>query len=382
MRIALIHSFYSSQAPSGENNIVNAHIAALEKKGHEVLLVAKYTDDEAEAPLYKLRTALNVATQRGPSPLEALKKFAPDIVHVHNLFPNFSKTWLDVWDGPLVATLHNFRPVCAAGTLFRDGHACTECIDFGSHRAVVNRCYRGSAVASLPLAIQTKGGIANDPVIRRADRIVVLSERAYGMYVSLGVDPAKVSLVPNFVDEAPFAPEAEPGRHWVYIGRLSSEKGVLTLIRSWPASEELRIYGEGPLLEEAKELVVNSPNISVLGGVASNEVPAHLSEARGLVFPSECPEGAPLVYLEALAAGRPIIARNGNSVADDVAAHGTGLVYSNSDQLGSSLDSVNENWAGYHAKTINRYMSAFSHSAWTQQIEGVYAEVIGRTGKK
>lgn len=381
MKIAIVHSFYSSLVPSGENNVVMEQISALERQGHEVMLIARYTDEDATNPLYKIRTALNVATQRGASPLSALRDFDPDVVHVHNLFPNFSRSWLQSWNGPLVATLHNFRPVCAAGTLFRNGQPCAECINHGSHRAVINRCYRSSAIATVPLALQTRSGIQGDPVLRRADRIIVLADRAHQMYQSLGVDHRRLDLLPNFVDSRPFTPNAGPGQHWTYIGRLAAEKGIITLINSWPDDQELRIYGDGPLRQAVDDLASHLPNVRYLGSVPRPEIPQILAESRGLVFPSEWPEGAPLVYVEALAAGRPVIARHGNSVADDVAANFTGLVYTNKAELRDRLVAASSAWRLYHSRAISRFESAYSMTAWTEKIEQIYVAASERTGK-
>src|SRR4051812_31099182 len=83
----------------------------------------------------KLGAAFAVASGYGASPLSALSRFKPDVVHVHNLFPNWAWRWLNEWDGPLVATLHNFRPLCAAGTLFRDDH---NCLNNCGHRGTVS----------------------------------------------------------------------------------------------------------------------------------------------------------------------------------------------------------------------------------------------------
>ena len=77
---------------------------------------------------YPLEAAATVATGLGPSPIEQLRRFRPDVVHVHNLFPNFGKRWLRTWDGPMVATMHNYRPICPAATLFRDGRVCRDCL--------------------------------------------------------------------------------------------------------------------------------------------------------------------------------------------------------------------------------------------------------------
>src|SRR6266702_8426604 len=94
----------------------------------------------------------SVATGFGADPTEDLRRFAPDVVHVHNLLPNFGTRWLDRWPGPVVATLHNFRSMCPAGTLYRSGHVCTACPDGNPGAALRHACYRGSTLATLPLA--------------------------------------------------------------------------------------------------------------------------------------------------------------------------------------------------------------------------------------
>src|SRR3954451_274021 len=122
LRIALVHSYFSSRVPSGENRAVDAQAAALRQAGHVVEVVAQYTDERLRRLTYPVEAALTVATGRGPSPLPELERFTPDLVHVHGLFPNFGKHWLTHWQGPVVATMHNYRPLCPAATLFRDGH--------------------------------------------------------------------------------------------------------------------------------------------------------------------------------------------------------------------------------------------------------------------
>lgn len=355
---------------------MTAQVAALEGDGHEVCLVSRFTDDYAEQRTYKLRSAVTVATDHGYSPLPELKQFRPDIVHVHNLFPNYSSSWLHQWDGPLVATLHNYRSTCAAGTLYRNGSPCTECIDSGSHRAVVHRCYKQSGLATLPLAIRTRNGVAGDNVIQRADRLIALSNRSYDIFRSLGIATAKMALLPNFVDGAPYSPHSVPGDHWVYIGRLTEEKGILTLIHSWPSGQSLHIIGDGPLRDEILSHVDRSPNIRFVGPVSNSEVPKILAEAKGLVFPSEWPEGAPIVYVEALAAGRPVLARAGNSVADDVLQHGTGVVYSNAQQLEIGLQRVTNNWRNVHDNALLHFEEHYSMESWVKNLVSLYEACI------
>jgi len=154
MRIALVHSFYSSQQPSGENQVVVAQVDALREAGHEVLLVARYTDPAIQERGYSVRAALGVATGFGPDPTADLRDFSPDVVHIHNLFPNFGTRWVSRWEGPLVATLHNYRPLCANGLLYRDGHNCTLCPEGDRLASMRYGCYRDSRIATLPLALR------------------------------------------------------------------------------------------------------------------------------------------------------------------------------------------------------------------------------------
>src|SRR5262249_45510078 len=129
IRIAIVHSFYSSRQPSGENGVVESEVAALRAAGHDVRLFAARTDDLERDRLYPGKAAARGASGRGASPLTAVERFGPDVVHVHNLFPNIARRWVAGLRRPLVTTLHNFRPLCVNGLLYRDGHVCTLCPD-------------------------------------------------------------------------------------------------------------------------------------------------------------------------------------------------------------------------------------------------------------
>ena len=112
MRIAIVHSYYSSAQPSGENVVVDLQADALRRAGHEVRVIGARTDEKSKEFAYSMRSAVRASTGLGASPSRQLLEFEPHVVHVHNLFPNFGSRWLEQWDGPVVATLHNFRSIC------------------------------------------------------------------------------------------------------------------------------------------------------------------------------------------------------------------------------------------------------------------------------
>jgi glycosyltransferase involved in cell wall biosynthesis len=378
MKVALVHSYYSGDAPSGENIVVEAQYRALLDRGVDARIIGVRTDDLSKMYGYKIRTAAKVATGLGLSPLREIEGFDPDIVHVHNLFPNWSTSWLDAWHGKIVATVHNYRSVCASGTLFREGKFCDACFQKGSFSAVIHGCYRGSSLGSLPLAIQNRRGVAGNPLLRRADRVISLSHRANHLLQTFGLEKSKLSLVPNFVEDEGFAPTATPGQHWAYIGRLSEEKGILELLQNWPANEQLRIFGDGALRSKVSEMC--DRNIRLEGPIDRSEVPMVLSQARGLVFPSLTPEGAvPLTYVEALAAGRPTVSRAGNGAADDIDASGTGKVFSDWSQLGECIKEVSADLSPMTVRARRHYETQFTKSIWTDLITQLYTDVLRRT---
>lgn len=381
MRVALVHSFYSDSAPSGENIAVELQLTALRRHGFEAALVAIRTDDLSAQPAYRLRTAVNVIADTGPSPADDLRAFAPDVVHVHNLFPNFSRRWLAQWPGPIVATLHNYRAVCSAGTLSRAGRPCRECIDRGnSMPALRHGCYRGSRAATLPVAARTWRGLSGDPLVRRADRLLFLAPRSLESYRSAGLDPSRAEIVPNFVETNPISERhpAQPTHPWLIAGRLSPEKGITDVLRAWPTGVALDVYGDGPLRADVEALATGP--ITYHGPADRQTLLARLPASRGLVFSSHFGEGLPTIYLEALAAGIPVLATSGNSAADDVARSGSGVVLDawSPSSFAAGIDTIDSSWASFAAAARERFEAMYSEQSWLRSMERVYDDVVRR----
>ncbi|MEU9275065.1 glycosyltransferase family 4 protein [Streptomyces sp. NPDC048342] len=378
MKVAVVHSFYASGQPSGENEAVLDQVRALRAAGHEVRLLAARTDELSRAPLYALRAAARVASGRGRHPLSGLRTYAPDIVHVHNLFPNYGRTWLRGWDGPLVATLHNYRPMCAAATLYREGRECTRCVDGERWAGLRHGCYRSSRTATLPLAWAGRRGAVSDPLLARADRLVVLSALAGRIYRSAGVPTERLRLIPNFVSTPP-ADEADPGDNgrWVAVARLTAEKGVLELLRRWPEAEPLDIVGDGELMAACRAAAPAS--VRFLGNLDRNRLRRLLPSWRGLVFSSRVYEGAvPLVCIESLAAGLPVIAFEGSSAAESVRELGTGLVTAWNEPLAPVLREGTAVFPGLRDHCRRSYADHFTEQRWSHRMTALYAELASQ----
>ena len=406
MRVALVHSYHHSDVPSGENVVVDAQVDALAAAGHEAIVVAQDNDTRSRRRTYPLEAAATVVTGLGPDPSEMLRRLAPDVVHVHNLFPNFGTRWLARWQGPLVATLHNFRPICPAGTLLRDGHHCTDCVTTPM-AAVRHRCFQHSRVASLPLALATRGGATRHPVVARADRLIAISDRAAAEYRAVGVEPRRLVVVPNAVpdeggagdgaqrsstrwgSEVRSTVEHEVAPRWLFVGRLSAEKGARELLERWPAGLPIDLVGAGEIGAELAAAFAHRPEVRFLGAMPNAQVRALVGRYTGLVVPSLWAEaGPPLTYVEALASGVPVVAVAGNGAADDVAARGTGLVVgkdgwgersdggfgTDSAELAVALKDVQRDRARLSPHCRAVYEAHYSTGAWVQALLDVYRE--------
>lgn len=370
----MIHSYYGSREPSGENVVVDSQRRALEAAGHDVALIARRTDEVLQGRLPKLAAAFSVATGHGPSPEALLAEFRPDIVHIHNLFPNWGWRWLREWQGPLIATLHNFRPLCAAGTLFRDGHTCFDCLDRSSVAAIRHACYRGSSLASLPLAWQNRGTPSQRPLLESADRLVALSRRAAKVYREAGLSQYKLTVVPNFVEaNEPLREPVSRSAEWLFVGRDSPEKGLTELVSRWPEDVPLGVIGQvGDL---AKSVDRDLGFVRVYGRLSQDRVRSAIASSRGLVVPSRWFEGLPTVYLEALSTGTPVLALAGNSAADAVAEESTGVVVSH-DDWESGIRAIEDQWVGFSSNATAAFLSKYTEVAWLRAITDVYESVV------
>lgn len=377
MRIALVHSFYSSRQPSGENVSVLAELGALRRAGHEAELFSARTDQLERSVLYAPTTALRVATGVGRAPINALRDFAPDLVHVHNLFPNFGRNWVRNIVVPLVATLHNYRPLCANALLFRDGHVCTLCPSGKPWSGVRYGCYRGSHFATVPVAWANRRGERGNALLQRADRLITPSELARDIYANFGIPESKLAVWPHFLpDESDPGPtnEANPSA-WLYVGRLSAEKGVTQLVNMWPRNHRLWIVGDGPDRSQVSVASKGKP-IELLGPREHGDVLRLMQKSLGVIFPSRCWETFGRAYLEALATGLPVIAFEPNVVADFVRRDETGFVASWDQDLSLVLERAIERLTHFRSRCRAVFEERYREDAHVSRAEALYRALL------
>jgi glycosyltransferase involved in cell wall biosynthesis len=299
--------------------------ALLEQHGHTVIRYEEHNRRIAGAGIMAAGNA--VWSHRSFRRLRSLVRAqACDLVHFHNTFPLISPAGYyaaRAANVPVVQTLHNYRLICPAGTLLRDGAVCEECIDHASLLpAVVHGCYRGSrpataAVAAM-LAIHRAGGTWR----RTVDAYIAPSEFTRTKLIAGGLPAERIVTKPNFVAPDPGTGSGRGG-YALFAGRLDEGKGIRTLFQAWQRlgrSIPLVVAGDGPVH------AIEGP-VTVMGHQPREKIFELMRNASVLIFPSICYECAPMTVIEAFACGLPVIASNIGSVPEFVEHGRTGLLF-------------------------------------------------------
>lgn len=420
MRILLIHNYYGSSAPSGENKVFEAEKTMLEKHGHEVTVYTRHSDEIRNGGVVrrifgKLKGALCTVGNPFVARVVAKKcrEFKPDVVHFHNTFPLISPLAVRAASkyAPVVMTLHNYRTACAAGVPTRDGKVCSLCLDKKCvWDGVKHRCYRGSLFATLPLAMNIM--LYRKSLPKWVSRFIVLSEFQKRKMVEYGWPEEKIAVKGNFESGGVESGGVEIKQDQiVYVGRLSEEKGVDTLIKAFgelvsnaekqrgggaknafsknsaaqPLSHsalknlKLVIVGDGVDRQELEKLA-EGLNVSFVGQKPAAETRRIIAESKVLVSPSACWETFGLAAAEAMTVGVPSVVSNVGALPDVVQDGRFGEVFEagNVEACAAAIQRLlsRPDYDEMCAAARHEAETKYSEEANYKQLMGIYGEVI------
>ena len=303
---------------------------------------------------------------------------------MHNLFPRLSPSVMAACRAarvPVVATIHNYRQLCPSGDLFRAGRICRDCVGALPGPAVVHGCYRGSPVATLPLAAATV-------LQRRAWRTlpsayVFISEAQRDLFGALRLPRTRCFVKANLVPT--LEPRTAAENLVAYVGRLSEAKGLRLLMRAWdsferspnPAPLRLVIAGSGPLDDEVRSWAAQRPSVDMVGLLSREECAGLLRRARAIVVPSEWLETFGLVVVEAMAVGVAPIAPAHGSFPELITDGVDGVLFppSDSDALAGVLGAVAGSPGDFDAigrEAQRTYARRFDPEANVRELEQIY----------
>lgn len=345
MKILMVNKFFYIKGGS-ETYYFNLK-KLLEAKGHTVIDFSM-TDEKNTASRYssyfvdrvdyiggnafdKVKAGLNIIYS-----FEAKKKFEqlikdtkPDIVHLHLFQHQLSPSILDVlkkYDIPTVYTAHDLKMLCLNYKMMQHGKICEQCKGQKYYYCAKNKCVKDSFAKSCINVIEGyihKWHHSYDTI----DQIITPSAFYKNKFIEFGVSPERIVHIPNFLDTQRPAINCKSDKeeYYLYFGRLSEEKGVLTLLKAFEEiNAKLYIVGTGALEKSIKQYIASRKlrNVQMTGFKSGQELRDIVGNAKAIILPSEWYENGPYSAIESLQLGRPIIGANIGGISELVAENG------------------------------------------------------------
>ncbi len=391
MRVLVAHNFY--QQPGGEDQVFASEVQLLRRFGHEVATFE--ADNDAIDSMGRIELLRNTLWNRkmGAAIGKAAADHRAEVVHFHNTFPLISPAaYAAAHDAgaAVVQTLHNFRLLCPNALLFRDGKACELCLGKTFATAgIIHKCYRGSRSASAAVAALSGMHRLLGTWRNSVDAYIALAEFARQKFIAGGLPADRLFVKSNFLDPDP-GPGCGDGGYALFVGRLSEEKGISTLLSAWRnlSGIPLKIIGDGPMAGEVKASANENSQIQWLGRLPLEQVVEMIGRAAVLVFPSNCYENFARVIVEAYAKGTPVIASRHGPMPDIVPDGKTGRLFTPGDAQdlartvremmadGSAL-------ATLRANAREAYCSQYTGEANHEALMEIYRQALARAnGRK
>ncbi|MDP4222316.1 MAG: glycosyltransferase [Bacteroidota bacterium] len=265
-----------------------------------------------------------------------INEFKPDIVHLNNIHSQLSPL-LGVLAShrniPVIWTLHDHKLLCSRYDCMRNNKPCELCFT-NNFNVVRYRCMKNSLMASI-VAYAEALVWNREKMSEITNTFICPSNFLLSNMVKGGFKREQLSVLPNFIDDKRFidTPLAREN-HYCYVGRLSAEKGVETLLKAAADLHQfrLKVVGTGPL-EERLRAKYNKENIEFLGFQKWDELKLILGSAVCMVIPSECYENNPLSVIESLCLGTPVIGARIGGIPELIDPGRNGLVFESGNMI-------------------------------------------------
>jgi glycosyltransferase involved in cell wall biosynthesis len=396
MRVLVIHTYYKLKG--GEDSVVANEIELLRSQG---LVVEQLSFSNSGSTLLKLiQVPFNYGSYQ--KTVRKVQKFKPDVVHIHNLHFSGSASViyaLKKLNVPIVMTLHNYRLLCPSGSLYHDNHLFLDSLKPGfAWSAVKNGVYQNSKAITFWIAasmyLHEKLG-----TWKNINKFILLGQHSRELFATskLSSLAGRMVVKPNFcfpvLLAGPITSNAGASSaasstimgdqsYYLYVGRLTEEKGVPVLLDAFKDSaHQLKVIGTGPLEDMVQDYARKYSNIIFVGAQPKDRVNVFIQGASALIFPSIWYETFGMVVIEAFSAGVPVIASDLGNIKNMVTDGVNGLRFKAADprDLKNKIEFFEnlsrEERAFYRQNARETYLKHYSPEANAEQLLALYQSV-------
>ena len=312
MRVLMVHDYYDSSSPSGEGRSFEEEAELLKQFGHDVLTYEVHNDEIRQYnSLQKVRLGWEtIWSSRSSRKLEQIvRETDRQVVHFQNTLPLISPAgyWgARAGGAAVVQSLRNFRLVCPSANLFYNGAQCERCVGRFPWPGLKRNCYRGSKVQTATVVAMNTFHQMVGTWHNKVDRYIVAAEYTRTRLLASGIPEDLIRVKENYVPDPGL--QASGQEYALFIGRLSEEKGISTLMRAWTGLDvPLRIVGSGQLEQEVKAWAAGQPEVRCEGRLSPVQIGVLLERAAFVVMPSTWNETFGRVIVEGYASGVPAV---------------------------------------------------------------------------
>lgn len=310
MNILLIHNYY--QQRGGEDAVFENEFSALSTQEVNVFKYEVFNSQISGTSFFSKIFSLFNILYNGHVYRDIkniIEKENIEIVHVHNVFPLITPRIyriLKKYRVKIIQTVHNYRFICPNGLLFRNNSICYECRGGKFFNCIRYRCYKDSFIFSFLYSYLIKR--YSKDFRRKIDLFIALNDFVRDKLVDAGFDSSKIVIKDNMASDSDLKRKSDGG-YYLFLGRLSSEKGVEFMTECFSENGfKLTVGGDGPVLELLRKKYASFQNINFSGFVTGDKKNELLAGASALIVPSVWYENYPMTIVEAFKAGIPVIA--------------------------------------------------------------------------
>lgn len=301
-----------------------------------------------------------------------LKNEKPDIVHIHRIIGGITFSILPIikkFNIPIVMTIHDFRMLCPV-TMFmnKKGEICEKCLGGHYFECIINNCSPEGYVRSALITLESYLRDFLLPYNKYVDKYIFVSDFSKRKFLEAKPELKEKSFrIYNFNKKLKF--NNIFGNYFLYFGRISREKGLLTLLKAFQILPhiQLKIVGDG----ELKNLINNlkSPNVELLGYKSGIELENIISNASFIIVPSECYENNPMSIVESYSLSKPVIGSDIGGITEIIINGETGYLFhpGNSEQLAQIVNNCSKMSKDEYDKFSQNAFS-FAQNNFTQEI--------------
>jgi len=207
-----------------------------------------------------------------------------------------------------------------------------------------------------------------------------ISERIYD--AAMGFEPIisenKMKILRNPSLEWIGKNSDQERKGWLFAGRLVPEKGIIKLIENWPENENLDIAGDGPLINEVKQIISDKINIRLIGTYPPGDNTI-FTKYEGLMFPSSWLEGSPLVVIDSLSTGTPVICTDQSAAKEQIEITGGGVVIKgglSKEKISDAQLRIRKDFTILSELGSKAVRNDFSIKKWVSDLELYFSEAL------